>query len=366
MKTTLYSLIAAAAACGLAGAQATTAYTTPVGYITVAVPAASDTTISPSLERPSLVAAAAASISGNNIGASGLTADALTAGAGSYLLVTSGPLVGKRYSVTSNAATVITVDGGATTLQAQGFVTGNTYRVVPFWTLNTLFPNGAGVGSTSDALNPTSFVFAASTGVGINKASAKAYIHCSGDVENDLPAGWYDNDAVFDGALTEAQQRIDPSRMYSIRSASGSGSSAVISGQVPSSGVEIPVPVATVFNDVYLGAPYPVDVSLQDSGLQSAIQASTDALNPIELIFVYDVLALGINKAAAKSYFYCSGDLENDLPAGWYDNDAVFDGALPTTVKPIKAGRSIVIRKAPYFQAGSLNWVAPLPYSLNR
>jgi hypothetical protein len=34
MKTTLYSLALAAATCGLAGAQATTAYTTPVGYST--------------------------------------------------------------------------------------------------------------------------------------------------------------------------------------------------------------------------------------------------------------------------------------------------------------------------------------------
>ena len=36
MKTTLYSLLAAAAACGLASAQ--TAYTTPVGYMTVPLP----------------------------------------------------------------------------------------------------------------------------------------------------------------------------------------------------------------------------------------------------------------------------------------------------------------------------------------
>ena len=34
MKTTLYSLALAAVTCGLAGAQATTAYTTPVGYVT--------------------------------------------------------------------------------------------------------------------------------------------------------------------------------------------------------------------------------------------------------------------------------------------------------------------------------------------
>ena len=35
MKTKLFTLLAAAAACGLAGAETTTAYTTPVGYTTL-------------------------------------------------------------------------------------------------------------------------------------------------------------------------------------------------------------------------------------------------------------------------------------------------------------------------------------------
>jgi uncharacterized protein (TIGR02597 family) len=370
MKLTSYALLAAAAACGLASA-AETAYTTPVGYVTIDVPASSDTTVVPPLERSPLHSAASSSISGNVIGATGLTSGAFVSGAGCYLHVTSGTLTGKRYLITANDATTITVDGGATTLEAQGFVgtrtpplTGDTYKVVPYWTLNTLFPNGTGVGTTNDVTSPTSFVFAASTGSGINQASAKAYIYCTGDLVNELPAGWYDNDAVFDGPLPEAATRIDLSRMYSIRTASPTAQTVVVSGQVPDSSMIIPVAFNTGFNDVYLGSPYPIDVSLQDSGLQSAISASTDVTAPVELIFVYDDTAAGINKAAAKAYFYCSGDVVNELPAGWYDNDAVFEGPMPSTTKQIKAGRALVIRKAPYVSSGSFSWTAPLPYSL--
>jgi uncharacterized protein (TIGR02597 family) len=235
--------------------------------------------------------------------------------------------------------------------------------VVPFWTLNTLFPEGAGVGTTADALNPNSFVFASSTAYGENKASAKAYIYCTGDVENDLPAGWYDNDDVFSGALPEADTRIDLSRMYSIRTSSATNLQVVVSGQVPNTATVVPVAVNTAINDVLTGSVYPIDLGLADSGLQSALQPSPDALNPVELLFTYDDTAAGTNKAAAKAYFYCSGDIENDLPAGWYDNDDVFSGVVPAIDKQIKAGRGIVIRKGAYGSAGNVSWTTPLPYA---
>jgi len=353
-----YSLILAAAATGVVHAAAT-AYTTPVGYVTIDVPALGDTTITPPLERPTVLATSAVSISGNDIGASSITAGAYTSPQ-SYIVVTSGPLVGKRFKIASNTASAITVEGGATTLQAQGFVSGNTYKVVPYWTLNTLFPNGAGVGSSADALNPTSFVFASSTGYGVNKASAVSYFYCTGDVENGVTAGWYDANDPFTSPLDNTI--IDLSRAYSIRNAQATLKSVVVSGQIPATAVSIPISVNTAFNDVNLGAPYPVDVSLPSSGLQSAIQASPDALNPVEVIYVYNDTLSGFNKASSVGYFYCSGDTENGVVAGWYDVNDPF--TAPITSNVIKAGRCLVIRKAPYSASGTIPWTAPLPYSL--
>lgn len=352
-----YSLLLAAAASGLA--YGATAYTTPVGYVSINVPALSDTTITPPLERPTLLATASTSISGNIVGASSLTAGAYTTPE-CYLQVTSGPIAGQRFPITANNTTTITVSS-TTTLQSLGFASGNTFKVVPFWTLNTLFPSGAGVGTTSDAFNPTSFVFASSTGSGTNKSSANAYFYCTGDVDNGVPAGWYDANNPSGAPLNDL--RLDLSRMYSVRSSSATAQTVTVSGQVPSAAPKIQVAVTTGYNDVYLGAPFPVDTTLQASGLQSAIQASPDAFNPIEVIFVYNDNGTGYNKAAAVGYFYCSGDIDNGVPAGWYDSNNPAPGA-EITGAVIKAGRCMVIRKAPYGSAGAVLWNAPLPYSL--
>jgi len=358
MKLT-YSLILAAASSGLAFGAAT-AYTTPVGYVSIAVPANSDTTIAPPLEQATVYAAASTSITGNVIGATDLTGSTFTAPA-CYLQVTSGTLAGQRFTISANTTTTITVTS-ATTLATLGFTSGDQYKVVPFWTLNTMFPNGAGVGSTNDITAPTSFVMASNVAnTGANRSNAKLYFYCSGDTVNDFPAGWYDNDAATDGPI--ADLRLDLNRMYTIRSASAQ--TVTVTGAVPNVAPKNQVAVSTGANDNYMASPFPVDISLEDSGLQSVVQATTDITVPFEYVFVFNDTGTGFNKAAAKVYFYCSGDVDNGFPAGWYDNDNATNGALdPATNKVIKAGRCLVVRKAAYGSAGTLTWKTTLPYSL--
>lgn len=351
-----FAMLAVIAAVGQAFAVDAT--TTPVGYVTLAIPANSDSTITPPLAAAPLYAGASTSISGNVVGATGLTSGAFVTTA-SYLRVTSGTLNGDFFPITANDGTTITVASGATTLQALGFASGDTFKVTPYWTLDTLFPGGAGVGGTADALNPTSFVFQAdSAGTGANRASARVFFYCTGDVDNGLPAGWYDNSDPFSGPVGSTQ--IDPTLQYTIRSAS-SASSVVVSGEVPSTKLVADVVRAATTNDNYLGAPFPVDTTLQQSGLQSVVAATSDVTNPTEFIFLKNDTATGVNKAASAVYFYCSGDVDNGLPAGWYDNADPFAGAVTDPV--LKAGRSIIVRKAPGSPA-VLNWTAPLPYTL--
>lgn len=358
MKTYIpYSLLLAAAASGLA--FGTTATTTPVGYLSVTVPANADTTITPSLVLSPLYSGASTGISGNDVSASGLSAGAYaTPNPQCYLKITSGPLAGAFFPITANTGSTITVAAGATTLQAQGFVSGNTFSVIKYWTLATLFPGGAGIGGTSDALNPSSYLFVAdATGTGADRSSSKVYFYCTGDTELSLPAGWYDNADPFAGSIDNTP--IDPTLLYTIRSA-GTSTVVTVTGQVPSTLANAEVVTATTVNDNYLAAPYPIDTSLAESGLQSVIAATSDALNPTEYVFVYDDLASGVNKSANSIYFYCSGDTELSLPAGWYDNADPFAGVV--TAKVLKAGRCFVLRKAPS-AAGVLDWNSPLPYT---
>ena len=362
MKLT-YSLILAAAASGLAfGAPPTTAYTTPVGYVTLTVPANSDTTIAPPLERATVYAAASTSIAGDVIGATGLTDSAFTTPA-CYLQVTSGALAGNRYTISANTATSITVSVPSGTLETLGFASGNQYKVVPFWTLNTLFPSGAGLGTTNDVGAPSSYVmFSDNAGTGVNRSSAKLYFYCTGDTANLQPAGWYDNDDAY--GLSVGDPVLDLGRMYTIRNIDVA-TNVTVSGTVPDAAPKISVAVTTDFNDNYLTSPFPVDVSLEDSGLQSAMQGTSDVGTIIEVLFVFDDTAPGINKSASKVYFYCTGDTANLQPAGWYDNDDAYGPALdPATNKIIKAGRCFVIRKAAYGSAGKIPWTTALPYSL--
>jgi len=356
MKTSIsYSLIAAAMACGLANAQ--TAYTIPVGYISLDVPANADTTINAPLQRPTSYAGASTSIAGNVVGATGLVASGFVTPA-CYLKITSGSLAGNTFPIVSNTTSSITVLSGAVSLQALGFVAGNTFDVIPFWTLNTLFPAGAGVGGTSDALNPTSYVLVSDyVGIGADRASGQAFIYCTGDAELGLVAGWYDNADPFSGTKNDVP--IDPSIQYTIRAVNSA--TVTISGQVPSTNAATEVVKAAVTNDNYLATPFPVDISLSQSGLQSVIAATSDALNPTEYVFTYNNTATGYNKSAGAAYFYCSGDAELGLAAGWYDNADPFSGIVTGNV--LQAGRCFILRKSPS-TLGTLDWTSPLPYSL--
>jgi uncharacterized protein (TIGR02597 family) len=365
MKTKItYSLLAAAAACSLANAQ-TTAYTTPVGYVNLTIPASSDSTITPSLERSPLLKTSTTGVSGNVVSAAGLTAGAFVAPQCYLQVVTCAAtpgLVGKRFAIDSNTTGTITVDGGASTLQAQGFANGDTFKVIPYWTLATLFPAGASVGSTSDVFTIDSFLYVVDNGsYGVNKASSASYFYCSGDEGNGVAAGWYDANDPFGASADDLV--IDPTIMYMIRNGSAVANTLTVTGQVPDVKSLALVPVSTELNDVNLAVALPTDVSLQNSGLQSVVQGTSDVFTIDEFVYVYDDEGAGQNKAASATYFYCSGDEGNGVSAGWYDANDPF--GAPVTDAVLKAGRCITIRKSSYASNDILDWSLALPYSIN-
>ena len=365
MKTKItYSLLAAAAACSVANAQ-TTAYTTPVGYVSLTIPASSDSTITPSLERSPLLKTSTTGVSGNIVSAAGLTAGAFVAPQCYLQVVTCAAtpgLVGKRFAIDSNTTETITVDGGASTLQAQGFANGDTFKVIPYWTLATLFPAGVGVGSTNDVFTIDSLLYVVDNGsYGTNKSPSASYFYCSGDEGNGVVAGWYDANDPFGSSANDLL--IDPTIMYFIRNGSAVANTLTVTGQVPDANSLALVPVSTEQNDVNLAVALPTDVSLQNSGLQSVVQGTNDVFTIDELVYVYDDEGAGQNKSPSAGYFYCSGDDGNGVAAGWYDaNDPFGD---PVTGNVLKAGRCITIRKSSYASNDILDWSLALPYSIN-
>lgn len=354
----------AAAACGFANAQ-TTAYTTPVGYVSLTIPASSDSTIAPPLERSPLLKTPTTGVSGNVVSAAGLTAGAFVSPE-CYLQVitcaTNSGLVGKRFAINANTTGTITVEGGASTLQAQGLANGDVFKVVPYWTLGTLFPAGAGVGSTNDVFTIDSLLYVVDNGsYGANKAPSASYFYCSGDSSNEVVAGWYDANDAF--GASKDNLVIEPTIMYFIRNGSATDNTVTVTGQVPDIKSSALVPVATEQNDVNLAVALPIDTSLQNSGLQSVVRGTSDVFTIDELVYVYDDGETGLNKAPSAGYFYCSGDTDNGVAAGWYDANDAF--GAPVTGNVLKAGRCITVRKSPYESNGILNWSLPLSYSTN-
>jgi len=347
----------------LAVGAATAATTTPVGYVTLDVPASGDTSVGQPLHRAPALATAASGIAGDVVSVSTTLIAGQFEFAGStqpntyYLLVSSGPLAGRTYEIDVNSTNSITVVAGATTLQAQGFTTGTTFSVIPYWTLNTLLPGGQGVGvTTADIFDPVGLVqFRNPASNGVNKPAVKSFFYYGGAEE--AGPGWYDNDDI--GAGLQDNAILEPSVLATIRNLQATPKSATIVGEVPSVQVTSPIRRAAVPNDNYLNVQFPIDISLAESGLSSVLTPATDIFDPIDILFVYNEAAAAFNKPASKAYFYYGG--AEEAGPGWYDNDDVGAG-LQDANKVLKAGRAFVIRRAAG-AAGTVHAVSPLPYS---
>jgi uncharacterized protein (TIGR02597 family) len=363
MKTSIsYSLIAAAMACGLANGQ-TTAYTVPVGYLSIAVPADTDTPISAPLLRSAAWAGASTAVSGDTVSVAAASFTASQFGSGTNMLqVTSGPLIGRTFPVLSNATGSVTVDPvGSTTLQAQGFVATNTFVIRPYWTLNTLFPSGAGVGANSDPFAPSTLVMINNNASsGINRAPSSFYFYYDGSAGGD--AGWYDSGNIDAGLQNDLA--LPPTFVPTIRNSTASPLALTISGEVQSVAAATLVISDTSSNDSFSQLSFPVDTSLDQSNLfgNGAVADSSDPFAPGDTLLVFNPSGTGQNPSPSGFYFHYDGSQGGD--AGWYDAANLDAGPIGATTF-LKAGSNIIIRKAGNGSGPVANtWTAPLPYSL--
>ncbi|RYG58666.1 hypothetical protein EON80_26715 [bacterium] len=119
-----YSLLAAAAACGLAFAQET-AYTTPVGYTTQTLAANSFNLVGINLQTPTTVAGTLTAVSGTQLSDSNADFTALLpAGSTGVLEILDGPASGTTQEFTTYAGNSITVP-----VEIANLAAGAKYRV---------------------------------------------------------------------------------------------------------------------------------------------------------------------------------------------------------------------------------------------
>ncbi len=336
--------------------------TSPVmGSVSRSAAADSDTLVGLPMTRTALWVGELGTISGNQVGIiqAGFFDGELVSGNDThYLLVTSGPLAGHRFTITANTVSEVTVDpGGAVDVASQGLAPGHTAKIIPYWTLSSVFPGGRGITGSPNGLNPTSTVKVYDRSVvGINLAPAKTYFYYSGTVG---PNGWYDNDAL--GAGLQDHVVLLPESCIVVRCSTTPPEEILLHGELPS--VETATPVGRLVSgyqqDNMTCNPYPLPLTLGGAGLiaSGAVEPTLDPRDPTDTVKLYANNITGYNPAPQKTYFYYAGP---QGPHGWYDNDALGSGLQDDL--QIAGGAPIVIRKGTG-DAGFVMWIPPLPYT---
>ena len=293
------------------------------GINRITLPGLSDTILSTPFARPDAAAGLALSFTGNVItfqGSPGWTANQFVAGGAVtdsfYLLVGSGPKEGTAFTITANDAASVTVNLDGDTLT--GLAAGNKLSIVPYWTLATLFPGGAGVHvSASPGNRQTEVLFPNFSATGINASAGRIFYFWNGN--------WRE---VGQGSAIRDDEIVYPDSYFTVRHNIATATEFVSSGQVvPGKLVNWLGVNATGKRDNYVGLQRPIVTTLAASGLVSsgAFSASPSPGNRTDELLVFDNAVARQNKAASAIYYYWSGAWRK-VGAGTtsFDNTPVF------------------------------------------
>ncbi len=356
-------LAALGAFAGAARAQNVT--TDPVGAVTLTLKGGSDTDISLPFHRPVALETQVQSITSNGSTNSDITVSASANLTGNqfvyvsgtqsntyYLQFTSGNRAGSYYTVITNGNTTITVNNNGDTGLVGNVSTSDTFRVIPYWTLNTLFPNGASLYSTNNGTPRSSILISPTTTPGINLSATAIY--------------YYYNDGTNQGWLSLNDNNLHPDvplppdASFIVRHpASTTDTQLVLVGNVPMSAQSVVINnlAAHTPQDNAIALPVPVAVSLVNSGLQNVL-AATNTGTPVDELLVFDPTVVAQNKSATAIYYYYNDGTNH----GWlslsdnniHDNDVIF-----------QPGYGYVVRRAAQSTAGSVVWTYTPPYPLS-
>ena len=326
-----------------------TVTTDPVGYVTFTAADSADTKFGLPMEQTAILETSAVSV------ASGVVATSVDASAASdshYLQFTSGALSGQWFQVASSTETSITV---AEDLVSLGAASDDNFKVVPFWTLATLF--GTDFPVSTDPFGAVAQVLGNDvTGVGINKAPSSNYAYHDGS-SGYIAAGWFNVNDAFAGNFDNLA--LSPDTFITIRNQSGSTISLVVPGKVPTVPLSIGVVAdATSANDNLVYNPYPADIQLSLSSLTDVVEVSTDPFSPVSQVVVYESYN-ELNPSPTANYAYHDGS-SGYIAIGWFNVNDAFAGVQDTVTIP--QGGAFIIRKGPGTSDGY--WKASLPYTL--
>ena len=220
-----------------------------------------------------------------------------------YVRMTSGSLLGHYFDVVSNAAGSISIDTSGLPMPA----VGDSFKVVPFWTLDSLFPAAT---QSTFIVSPGTLGFQKRSALfipdvlspGINLPYSTEYII--------TPTGWKRIASGFPAAGTDV---IRPDVPFIVRhpnpaSAGVASTNYVISGEVSydAAAVNAATRTGSFRQDTAVAFQRPVDVELQDLGFTSAdfvASSGTLGFQRRDTLLVFDYSQTGINRPANREYY---------------------------------------------------------------
>lgn len=274
-----------------------------------------------------------ASVSGSNItvaGAPGWSVDTFISPSYHYVRFLSGAQKGHFVSIIGNTSDTLSVDAAGLNMGA--LVAGDAMEVTPYWTLGTLYPAAkAGtsfIASASSLSRQTEVLVYDATSTGINRSASATYYFFNG--------AWR---KVGVAATTSFNNTILYPDTYFIQRNKAAATSLVYMGRVqPASAGTILVATTGTQNDNHVALAYPVNVTLNASGLAaSGFTASLSALSRKDELLWTDPAGTGNNRAASATYYYYNG--------AWRKVGSPATTDFGATVQLI-AGNGFIIRKA--------------------
>jgi uncharacterized protein (TIGR02597 family) len=280
----------------------------PAGFIRLSALANSDTFLSSPFVRPIAAAATVSSVAGNTIFATqqyptAWTPNQFVYAAGAqpqtyYVRFVSGAAQGPVFPITGNDTSTINVDTSSSSLAA--VVAGDTFVVEPYWTLNSMFPNGAGVNSSPTLGNRnTEVLFPDSTSSGINLSSARVYLFNQGVWKQ-----------VGQGNTDYGDDILPLNNYLIVRHNVPTNTTVMTMGIVDTSAWTIslrtPDGSSGTQQDNNIALARAVTLSLGDSGLISsgAFSASPLPGSRTDELLVFDNASVAKNKSASAIYYY--------------------------------------------------------------
>lgn len=280
-----------------------------------------------------------------------------------YVFLKSGTRVGMYYTVVSNTAASLTVDTAGDDLTT-AINSTTTLEVIPYDTLGSVFPGGAGVHSStghsaSTAVRLSSVFTPDQSTAGKNLAFPVSYYYYSGATAPG--AGW--RKAGFSDTIANDQVLL-PDTFFAVRHNIATSTTLTFTGTVQMA--QLATPIGTIAGatdqDNAVALPFATEMTLAQLKLYESgafVGSPTHSAGARQdVVLVWDNTVTGKNKAAAATYYYYTG--ANDPGPGWRKSGD--SGTITDNDIVIGPSKSIVIRKKAAAQAATVLWTVRPPY----